>query len=99
MVVGQIPPNLSTKEKSKIVKNSAPYTWIGGNLFRLEPDQILRRCVREDKVFDILLACHDGSYGGHFAAKRTTLNILQAEYYWPTLHQDARRYIARCDEC
>jgi hypothetical protein len=91
LVSAQFPPHLSSKEKSKIVRKSAPFTWIGGNLFKLGPDQILRRCVREEEVFDILLTCHDGPCGGHFAAKRTAFKILQAGYYWPTLHQDVKK--------
>ena len=69
LVSSQFPPNLPSKEKSNIVRKSAPFTWIGGNLFKLGPDQILRRCVQEEEVFDILLTCHDGPCGGHFAAK------------------------------
>eukprot|EP00253_Pinus_taeda_P028512 PITA_28512 len=99
LVSTQFPPHLSSKEKSIIVRKSAPFTWIRGNLFKLGPDQILRRCVWEEEVFDILLTCHDGPYGGHFAAKRTAFKILQAGYYWPTLHQDVRRYISECDRC
>eukprot|EP00253_Pinus_taeda_P014972 PITA_14972 len=91
--------DVNAQEKSKIVRKSAPFTWIGGNLFKLGPDHILRRCVREEEVFDILLTCHDGPYGGHFAAKRTAFKILQAGYYWPALHQDVRRYISQCDQC
>jgi len=92
LVLAQFPPHLSSKEKSKIVRKSAPFTWIRGNLFKLGLDQILRRCVREEEVFDILLTCHDGPCGGHFAAKRIAFKILKAGYYWPTLHQDVRRY-------
>jgi len=86
----QFPPHLSSKEKSKIMRKSAPFTWIGGNLFKLGLDQVSRRCVREEEVFDILLTCHDGPYGGHFAVKRTAFKIMQEGYYWPTLHQDVR---------
>lgn len=99
LVSAQFPPHLSSKEKSRIMRKSASFTWIGGNLFKLGPDQILRRCVREEEVFDILLTCHDGPCGGNFAAKRTSFKILQAGYYWPTLHQDVRRYISQCDRC
>eukprot|EP00253_Pinus_taeda_P031587 PITA_31587 len=99
LVSAQFPPHLSSREKSKIIRKSASFTWIGGNLFKLGPDQILRRCVREEEVFDILLTCHDGPCGGHFAAKRTAFKILQAGYYWPTLHQDVRRYVSQCDQC
>ena len=93
----QFPPNFSSKEKCKIVRKSTPLTWIEGNLFKLGPDQMLRRCVREEEVFDILLTCHDRPRGDHFAAKRTTFNILQVGYYWPTPHQDVRRYTNQCD--
>eukprot|EP00253_Pinus_taeda_P022447 PITA_22447 len=99
LVSAQFPPHLSSKGKSKIVRKSAPFMWIGRNLFKLGPDQILKHCVREEEVFDILLTCHDGPCGGHFAAKRTAFKILQASYYWPTLHQDVRRYISQCDQC
>eukprot|EP00253_Pinus_taeda_P033420 PITA_33420 len=63
LVSAQFPTHLSSKEKSKIVRISAPFTWIWDNLFKLGLDHILRRCVREDEVFDILLACHDGPCG------------------------------------
>eukprot|EP00253_Pinus_taeda_P006299 PITA_06299 len=99
LVSAQFPPHLSSKEKSRIVRKSVSFTWIGGNLFKLGPDQILRRCVREEEVFDILLTCHDGPCGGHFVAKRTAFKILQAGYYSPTLHADVRRYISQCDRC
>lgn len=81
VVVVQFPPNMSSKEKSRIVRKSTPFTWIGGNLFNLGPYQNLRRCVREEEVFGILLAYHDGPCGGHFAAKRTTFKVLQVGYY------------------
>eukprot|EP00253_Pinus_taeda_P036034 PITA_36034 len=42
LVLAQFPPHLSSKEKSKIMRKSAPFTWIGGNIFKLGPDQILR---------------------------------------------------------
>ena len=62
-------------------------------------DQILRRCVREEEFFDILLAYHDGPCGGHFAAKRTNFKVLHVGYYCPTLHQDARRYTSQHEQC
>eukprot|EP00253_Pinus_taeda_P017782 PITA_17782 len=99
LVSAQFSPHLSSKEKSRIVRKSASFTWIRGNLFKLGPDKILRRCVREEEVFDILLTCHDGPFGGHFVAKRTAFKILQVGYYWPTLHQDVRRYVSQCDRC
>eukprot|EP00253_Pinus_taeda_P024050 PITA_24050 len=99
LVSAQFSPHLSSKVKSNIVRKSAPFTWIGGNLFKLGPHQVLWQCVREEEVFDIVLTYHDGHYRGHFAAKRTAFKILQASYYWPPLHQDVRKYIIQCDRC
>jgi len=31
LVATQFPPNLSSKEKRKIIRKSMPFTWIGGN--------------------------------------------------------------------
>eukprot|EP00253_Pinus_taeda_P001691 PITA_01691 len=76
LVSAQFPPNLSSKEKSNIGRKSTPFTWIGGKLFKLGPYQILRRCVREEEVFDILLTYHGGPCGGHFTAKRTSFKVL-----------------------
>eukprot|EP00253_Pinus_taeda_P023420 PITA_23420 len=99
LVLAQFPPNLSSKEKKKIARKSTPFTWIGGYCFKLGPGQILRRCVREEEVFDILLTYHDGPCGGHFAVKRTTSKMLQVGYYWPTLHQDVKTYTSQHDRC
>ena len=38
LVSAQFPPHLSSNEKSKIVRKSAPFTWIRGNLFKLGPN-------------------------------------------------------------
>jgi len=89
-----IPTKLALQRKEKDSQEKRPLHLDWGNLFNLFPDEILRWCVREEKVFDILLTCHDGPCGGHFAAKRTTFKVLQAGYYWLTLHQDVKKYIS-----
>ena len=60
---------------------------------------MIRRCVREDEMPDIIKACHDEPCGGHFAEKRTAYKILSLGYYWPSLFKDAKQYIKRCDSC
>eukprot|EP00253_Pinus_taeda_P001485 PITA_01485 len=72
----QFPPHLSSKEKRMIVRKSAPFTWFGGNLFKLGPYQILRRCVREEEVFEILLTYHDGPFGDN---SYTGLNPIETK--------------------
>ena len=99
LVTGKLPLHLFPNEKRKIIQESAHYSWISNELFKTGPDCIIRRCVREDEMPDILKACHDEPCGGHFADKRTAYKILSLGYYWPSLFKDAKQYVRRCDSC
>jgi hypothetical protein len=60
---------------------------------------MIRKCVREDEILDILRACHDEPCGGHFADKRTAYKVLQLGYYWPSIFRDSKAYVKQCDSC
>jgi hypothetical protein len=49
---GKVPPHLSPRERRKIIQKSSRYSWIGGYLFYIGLDQEIRRCVRDDEVYD-----------------------------------------------
>lgn len=68
-------------------------------MFYTSLDQVMRRCIREKETYDILHACHDEPYGGHFGTKRTNLKIINASYYWSIVHKDVAQYTTRCDRC
>jgi hypothetical protein len=55
--------------------------WHDDCLYKTGPDLVIKRCVREDEIHDILQACHDDPYGGHFSDKRTAYKVLQSGYY------------------
>ncbi|PIN00194.1 DNA-directed DNA polymerase [Handroanthus impetiginosus] len=67
--------------------------------FDLSPDNILRRCVPEIEMNDILEQCHASPYGGHFHGERTAAKILQSGFFWPNLFKDAHSFVANCDRC
>lgn len=54
-------------------------------LFKQGPDQIIRRCVPEDEMEQILEQCHSSPYGSHFGAVKTASKVLQSGFYLPTL--------------
>jgi hypothetical protein len=99
LVVGKVPPHLSLRERRKIIQKSSRYSWIEGYLFYIGLDQEIRRCVRDDEIYELLKACHDGPCGGHFADKITGPKILWMGYFWPTIFQDAKKYVQACDSC
>ena len=99
LALGKFPHQLSSRERRRIIQQCATYSWIEGNLYHTEPDFQIRRCVREDEVFEILKACHEEPCRGHFANKRTGHKVLSIGYYWPTIFQDAKNFVKGCDSC
>jgi len=76
LAVGKLPKHLMSKERKLIVKHNTRFSWIRGYLFHTRTDMHIRRCVKEDEIYDILKACHDGPCGGQFADHKTGHKIL-----------------------
>ena len=76
----KVPHHLDPYKKRRIIVQSSNYSWVDNDLFRTCPDLIIRRCVREDEMTNILRACHDGPCGGHFYDKQTTYKVLHSSY-------------------
>lgn len=68
-------------------------------MYKLGPDEILRRYVLKHERFSILAEPDEGAVGGHYAEKATTQNILRIGLWWATLHKDAKEYCQTSDIC
>jgi hypothetical protein len=99
LVIGKMPQKLCPREKQKAIQLSSNYMWHDDCLYKKGPDLVIRRCVREDEIHDIMQDFHDGPCGGHFFDKRTAYKVLQSSYYWPNIFKDARTYVPNCVEC
>ena len=97
LAVGKLPKNPMPRERKLIVQCSTRFSCIGGYLFHTRAYMHIRRCVREDEIYNILKSCHDGSCGGHYADRRTGHKVLQIGYYWPTIFKDAKKFVQACD--
>jgi hypothetical protein len=69
---------------------SADFSLIEGQLYKMGPDEILRRCVMEAERPLILSEAHEGIAGGHYVGKATAQKVLQVGLWWPTLQRDAK---------
>ena len=69
----------------RLIRDTAPYQLIAGQLYKQGKDGVMRRCVREDEFILILDEAHSRIAGGHFAAETTAQKVLQAGLWWPTL--------------
>nr|GFA56309.1 reverse transcriptase domain-containing protein [Tanacetum cinerariifolium] len=62
---------MTTQQKQHFFKDVRHYFWDDPYLFRICPDQIIRRCVAGQEAIDILKACHGGPTGGYNGANYT----------------------------
>jgi hypothetical protein len=76
LAAGRLLAHISSKERKLIVQCSARFAWINIYLFHTGDDLQIRRCVRDDEIYDILKSRHDEPYGGHFAYHGTGHKIL-----------------------
>ncbi|KAI3730012.1 hypothetical protein L6452_18688 [Arctium lappa] len=49
--------------------------------------------------FDLEIIDRKGPCGGHFGGSRTAAKVLQSDFFWPTLHNDACDFVKSCNEC
>ena len=89
LVGGVIPSEFDSNRKKKFVHDCRFYLWDDPFLYKKGVDGLVRRCVPEEEQRDVLKACHDSDYGGHFSGDRTAAKVLQSGLYWPTLFKDA----------
>jgi hypothetical protein len=86
-------------QKKELVVRAVDFSLIVGQLYKMGPDEILRRCVMEEEIPLILAKSHEGIAGGHYTGKATAQKVLQAGLWWHTLHRDTKDYYRACDVC
>jgi hypothetical protein len=66
------PRDYTLIQKKQLVVCTADFQLIIGQLYKMGPDEILRRCVMKEERPLILAEAHEGIAGGHYAGKETT---------------------------
>ena len=99
LVCGVFPPDITYQQRKKFLSDVKHYYWEEPLLYKKCGDGLIRRCLPEDEVKDVLTHCHSLEYGGHFSSTKTAAKVLQSGFYWPTLFWDARQFVLTCDRC
>ncbi|KAH9793911.1 hypothetical protein KPL71_004706 [Citrus sinensis] len=93
----KFPEHWTKQDKAKFFAEIKNFFWDDLYLFKYCADQIIRRCVPESEIQNILSFCHEQACGGHFSAKKTATKVLQCGFYWPTIFRDAYTFCSSCD--
>ncbi|XP_058764162.1 uncharacterized protein LOC131637579 [Vicia villosa] len=87
------------KEASAIKRRARSYTIIEDKLYRRGFSIPLHKCVDASQAFEILQELHEGINGQHLGGRSLARKALRAGYYWPTMQQDAKEHVRKCDKC
>ncbi|KAH9802357.1 hypothetical protein KPL71_001349 [Citrus sinensis] len=99
LVTGKLPEHWTKQDKGKFFAEIKNFFWDDPYLFKYCADQIVRRCVLENEIQNILSFCHEQACGCYFSAKKTATKVLQCGFYWPTIFRDAYTFCSSCDRC
>ena len=72
------PTEFTTAQKKQLVVWVAYFQFIVRQLYKMGPDDILRRYVLEHELPMILNEAHAGVAGGHYIGKYMVCKVLQA---------------------
>ncbi|GJV64403.1 reverse transcriptase domain-containing protein [Tanacetum coccineum] len=90
---------MALKWRSITTNHGKNYFWDEPYAFKLCSNNIMRRCVVGNEIFDILAHCHSGPTGGHHSASVTGRNVYESGFFWLTIFKDAKDYVMRNDAC
>ena len=57
------------------------------------------RCVNEEEAKYILEKIHEGIYGDHAGPRSLISKVIRTGYFWPTLQNNAKEFVKKCDKC
>ncbi|XP_058764605.1 uncharacterized protein LOC131638060 [Vicia villosa] len=87
------------KEASAIKRRACSYTIVENKLYRRGFSIPLLKCVDASQALEILRELHEGINGQHLGGRSLARKALRAGYYWPTMQQDAKEHVQKCDKC
>jgi hypothetical protein len=96
IVAGNIPPGAN---KKRIIWDSRLHLWDDPYLYQECTDGQLRGCIPSFETWKILECYHSSPCGGHYGAFRTNAKLWQSGFYWPTMYDDAKSFVRRCNRC
>ena len=94
-----IPWELSSHQRKNFFSEVRHYYWDEPLLFKHCADGMVRKCVPEAEMSQILKHCHELACGGHHGGNKTAAKVLQSGFYWPSLFHDAYKFVKGCEKC
>ena len=89
-------PSDKLEEVVDFVKATNNFVLIAGHLYYRDRDTVLKQVACPEEYFSILRDAHVLSCGQHLARDHTVRMVKWQGFWWPTLHEDAAKYVRAC---
>ncbi|KAI3780893.1 hypothetical protein L2E82_10886 [Cichorium intybus] len=99
LATGAIPTHWTKQRQKQFRTYAKRFIWDDPDLFKVGEDQIIRQCVPDSEIGEVLEHCHASACGGHFSGKKTGYKVLEAGLYWPTIFRDTHQTAKECLNC
>nr|GEU42148.1 reverse transcriptase domain-containing protein [Tanacetum cinerariifolium] len=86
------------KEARKLRLKARQYELMEGILYRRSFLTPWLRCVGPLQAKYVMREIHEGSCSMHAGPRSVLAKAIRLEYYWPTMHRDARGMIRKCND-
>ncbi|CAM6094694.1 unnamed protein product [Calypogeia fissa] len=88
LTTARLPSEMNAEKGAVFLRQAAPYVLIKGVLHKHGADGRVRRCLEKNEIAMVMEALHESEARGHYAQDITWRKILDAGYWWPTIHRD-----------
>jgi len=82
-----------------LAKKVARYVFIADDLYKRGFTTPLLKCLGKEQSEYVMNKLHNGICGMHSGHRTLAARVVQAGYYWPTVHQDCAEYMKKCKSC
>lgn len=90
---------MDQKKAHRIKYKSTKYLVPEGKLYKRSISLALLRCLQPSETKYALMKVHERICGDHVRKKVLAFKLLRQGYYWPTMQQDDKSFIMKCDTC
>ncbi|XP_061365877.1 uncharacterized protein LOC133309152 [Gastrolobium bilobum] len=94
---GTLPP--AKEGARKLVREAAMYTMLEDQFYRKGVSAPLLKCLNSDRAQYVLAEIHEGINGQHVGGKALARKAVRAGYFWPSMNNDAKEHVQKCDQC
>ncbi|XP_012839266.1 PREDICTED: uncharacterized protein LOC105959672 [Erythranthe guttata] len=94
---GELPTDPT--EARQLKTRAARFVIVGEELYKRGFSFPYLKCLDPITTNYVLREVHEGICGNHLSGRTLALKLLRQGYYWPTMHEDAKKLVRKCKPC